>query len=713
MASSWIPLGRRLAPTAAGTHSCCGPRTLQVRTALTMVEKILRKHLVGDHEVSSGAYISFKPLQVMTHDNTYHVIKKFKGLGATSVADPTQMVFVIDHDVQNVTDANLARYDTIRRFAEEQGVDYYAPGRGIGHQVMCEEGYAVPGTMCVASDSHSNMYGGIGCLGTPVVRTDAASIWATGRTWWRVPPIARVELTGSLPSMCSGKDVIIALCGKYNNDDALNHALEFVGEGVASLSIEDRMTIANMSTEWGALCGLFPADDDVALAWAESRTHKIMKERPGASPFVSAQHRADRMSAAIDELRSGPALRADPDATYAKHFTLDLSRLMPLVIGPNDLKRTRRPHEERRKIHKAWLLSCVNSRASDIAAAAEVAQGKKFADWVEFYLAPASSEVKAEAVQRGHWQVLLAAGAIELPPGCGACAGLGRGTARAGEVGIAATNRNFKGRMGHRDSEVYLASPKIVAQSAIDGYISEGVVQGEGSSMLFNGNSDVVVGSRLAGKTPAKSSSSTPLVSGFPHEITGELVYVHGDNISTDGIYHGRHMYEDLSREQMAAVAMENHDPAFVEKLSKLRAPILACGQNFGTGSSREQAAQCFRYLGVSAIIAKSYSATYVRNALNNGLPIFEAPEFIDYIAERHGALTNAASPTLVTNISCSLDLEQWLVKAGNGQTFPVRPIGPAAQELLAAGGLEPWIKAQLKMKRHQQLQELNAHANM
>lgn len=696
MALAWTHLGRRLTPRVAAQSSCSSARALQVRTAQTMVEKILSRHLVGDDEVSPGAYVSFKPLHVMTHDNTYHVIKKFRGLGATSVADPLQTVFVIDHDVQNVSDANLARYEVIREFAEKQGVDYYAPGRGIGHQVMCEEGYAVPGSMCVASDSHSNMYGGIGCLGTPVVRTDAASIWATGRTWWRVPPIARVELTGSLPMGCSGKDVIIALCGRYNNDDALNHAVEFVGEGVASLGIEDRMTIANMSTEWGALCCLFPADDEVALSWAESRVSSITKARPGAEPLESAQRRADRMQAAIRELRAGPSLTADPDAKYAKLFTLDLSSLVPLVIGPNDLKRTRRPHEERRKIHKAWLLSCVNSRATDIAAAAEVVQGKKFADWVEFYLAPASSEVKAEAVQRGHWQVLLDAGAIELPPGCGACAGLGRGTANAGEVGIAATNRNFKGRMGHRDSEVYLASPKVVAASAIEGYISEGVLDASGSSALFNGSDATVGGSSAGGSTSSTSTAIVPLVSGFPREIVGDLVYVGGDNISTDGIYHGRHMYEDLSEEQMAAVAMENHDPAFVEKVSKLEGPILACGQNFGTGSSREQAAQCFRYLGISAIIASSYSSTYVRNALNNGLPIFEAPEFIKFVAKQHGTAATDAAPTVVTNVRCHLNLGQWSVDLGNGASFPVRPIGPAAQELIAAGGLEPWIKAQL-----------------
>jgi homoaconitate hydratase len=151
--------------------------------------------------------------------------------------------------------------DPLGAFADHHGIDNFPPGRGIGHQVMVEEGYVLPGSMVVASDSHSNMYGGIGALGTPVVRTDAAAIWATGQTWWQVPPVARVNLKGSLPAGATAKDIIITLCGLFNQDEALNHAVEFHGEGVRELSVADRLTVANMSTEWGAMAGVFPADE--------------------------------------------------------------------------------------------------------------------------------------------------------------------------------------------------------------------------------------------------------------------------------------------------------------------------------------------------------------------------------------------------------------------------------------------------------------------
>ena len=197
----------------------------------------------------------------MTHDNTGAVIPKFKQIGATAIADPGQPVFAIDHDIQNTTPKNLEKYAKIEAFAREHGVDFYPPGTGISHQVMVEQGYVVPGALVVASDSHSNLYGAVAALGTPVVRTDAASIWATGVTWWQVPKVAKVVLKGKLSPGVTGKDVIIALCGLFNKDEVLNHAVEFVGDGVAHLSMDARMTIANMTTEWGALAGVFPFDE--------------------------------------------------------------------------------------------------------------------------------------------------------------------------------------------------------------------------------------------------------------------------------------------------------------------------------------------------------------------------------------------------------------------------------------------------------------------
>lgn len=193
----------------------------------------------------------------MSHDNSWPIATKFLDIGATKVHDNRQVVMTLDHDVQNKSESNLKKYRQIEEFARKHGVDFYPAGRGIGHQIMIEEGYAWPGTVTVASDSHSNSYGAVGSLGTPIVRTDAASIWATGRTWWQVPPVVKVTLVGILPPGVTGKDVIIALCGLFNQDDVLNHSIEFVGseQTMRSISIDERITIANMTTEWGALSG--------------------------------------------------------------------------------------------------------------------------------------------------------------------------------------------------------------------------------------------------------------------------------------------------------------------------------------------------------------------------------------------------------------------------------------------------------------------------
>jgi homoaconitate hydratase len=321
---------------------------------------------------------------------------------------------------------------------------------------MVEELYALPGTFCVASDSHSNMYGGVGCLGTPVVRTDAAAIWATGVTWWQVPPVARCILKGKLREGVSGKDVIVALCAHFPNH-VLNHAVEFEFENgsAESLSVEDRLTIANMTTEWGALVGLFPADGRT-WSYLNALRSKVTPARkaPAEEEFRAAMSSASQY------------LTPDDGCAYAKTLVLDLSAVEPYASGPNTPLRAapiREFEKAQVKIQKAYLVSCTNSRTSDIKAAAEVArqygENAKVAPGVELYIAAASKNVQVESQSTGDWQTLLKLGAKPLPAGCGPCIGLGTGLLQDGEVGISATNRNFKGRMGSKHADVYLASP--------------------------------------------------------------------------------------------------------------------------------------------------------------------------------------------------------------------------------------------------------------
>ncbi|MCB9220128.1 MAG: homoaconitase [Ignavibacteriales bacterium] len=649
--------------------------------------KIVQKFAVGleeNQKVQSGDILSIRPAHVMTHDNTGAVIPKFKSIGATKLANPRQVVHTLDHNIQDKSEANLEKYKKIEEFSKSVGADFYPAGRGIGHQIMCEEGYAWPGTVVVASDSHSNMYGGLGVLGTPVVRTDAAGIWATGKTWWEIPPIAKVELNGKLQNGVVGKDLIIALCGYFNNDEVLNHIIEFTGDGIKNLNIDQRLTIANMTTEWGALGGVFPIDE-ITIQWLVNRS-EFIKNRglAGVPSDVDGNGGHPRLNQnRIDELKSEmPNLKADEDAYFAKEISIDLSSIQPMVSGPNSVKVMNSVSElsnKEIKINKAYLVSCVNSRLDDITEAANVLKGNKIAVGVNFYIAAASSEVQAESEKRGDWQALIEAGATPLPPGCGPCIGLGIGLLEDGEVGISATNRNFKGRMGSPNAQAYLASPAVVAYSALKGKID----------FNFNEQKEIVADIKI-NKPKKRAAAKIKILKGFPEKISGDIIFCHQDNLNTDGIYPGKYTYvDDFKPEDQAKVAMENYDPEF-QSLAKV-GDVLVGGYNFGTGSSREQAATALKYRGIQLVIVGSASQTYKRNALNNGYLVIEIPELIDYLKNKYGN----SKLTVATNISADIDFINSELKFDN-KNYSFAPVGSAAQELVIAGGLENWIKQSL-----------------
>ena len=653
----------------------------------TLVEKIAQKYSVGlnkRHEVHSGDYLMIQPAYVMTHDNTGAVIPKFKSIGAKKLFNPRQVVHTLDHDIQNKSEKNLEKYKKIEEFSKAMGADFYPAGRGIGHQIMCEEGYAWPGTMVVASDSHSNMYGGLGCLGTPIVRTDAAAIWATGRTWWQVPPIAKVELKGSLRQGVTGKDVIIALCGYFNKDEVLNHAIEFVGDGIRYLTIDERLAIANMTTEWGALAGIFPIDLATIL-WLKKR-ERFIEHRGLEGVFSDADGKGQHPRInhkRIEELEHNIPI-ADNDAFYAKELTIDLSTIEPFVSGPNTVKTYAAVSELKEKnisINKAYLVSCVNSRVDDIAEAAAVVKGKKVNSNVKFYIAAASSEVQKEAERYGYWQSLVEAGAIPLPPGCGPCIGLGTGLLEDGEVGISATNRNFKGRMGSPNAQAYLASPAVVASSAISGKIDY---------EWKNKEHCEIKGSIKINQKKAEVKTSVKIIEGFKPLVEGELIFCHQDNMNTDGIYPGKYTYiDDFTPQQQAEVVMENYDTEFV-KLAKA-GDILVGGFNFGTGSSREQAATALKYKGIQLVVAGTFNETYKRNALNNGYLLIECPQLVNDLKAKYGK----DKLTVKSGMNIKIDFENSSLTFEN-KTYAIDPVGEAAQELIVTGGLEEWVKKNL-----------------
>src|SRR5438552_1586399 len=481
----------------------------------TIVEKIAQAHLAEGPKrpLRTGDFVSIRPHRVMTHDNTSAVMKKFQTIGAKKVHDSKQLVFALDHDIQNRDELNLDKYRAIEGFAKYHGVDFYPAGSGIGHQIMVERGYVVPGSFVVASDSHSNMYGALGAVGTPIVRTDAAAVWATGEFWWQIPRSVQVVLEGALPAGATGKDVIITLCGLYNHDEVLNAAVEFSGAGVASLSMDARLSISNMTTEWGPLVGWFPVDQ-VTIDYLKGVKQRLSAQ--GIERFTDRD---------IENWSKNPP-RPDADAVYSARIVLDLNQVTPHVSGPDTVQVMASLAEmEKNKvaIQKAYLLSCVNSRVEDLQAAANVLRGEKVAPGVKFFLGAASKWVQEEAEKRGIWQTLLDAVANPLPAGCGPCIGLGVGLLEPGEVGISATNRNFKGRMGSRDAKCYLASPEVVAASALAGYI--------------RGPHE------MSGREPARSyaefaataaAERVDILPGFPERVRGRLAFMPQDNAYTD-----------------------------------------------------------------------------------------------------------------------------------------------------------------------------------
>jgi homoaconitate hydratase len=642
----------------------------------TIVEKIAQKHMTEGpaRPLRTGDFLSIRPHRCMTHDNTSAVMSKFKGIGAKKVKDPQQLTFALDHDIQNQDEANQKKYRAIEAFAKDQGVDFYPAGSGIGHQIMVERGYVVPGSFVVASDSHSNMYGALGAIGTPIVRTDAAAVWATGEFWWQIPRSIQVVLEGKLPDGVTGKDVIITLCGLYNHDECLNAAVEFTGPGVASLSMDARLSISNMTTEWGPLVGWFPVDE-VTIQYLRG-VHSRLKAT-GVERFAESD---------IAKWEKNPA-NPDADAVYAARITLDLGQVTPHVSGPDTVQAMQSLAEIEKKkvtIQKAYLISCVNSRVEDLAAAAAVLKGQKIAPGVKFYLSAASKWVQEEADRRGIWRTLMEAGAQPLPSGCGPCIGLGVGLLEAGEVGISATNRNFKGRMGSRDAKCYLASPEVVASSAVAGYIC-------GPHQFANRapqRAYVELGSASG------AAEKVEILTGFPQRVQGRLVFMPQDNVNTDAIYGKDYTYrDDMLPEMMAKVVMENYDPQFAARTKA--GDVIVSQFNFGTGSSREQAVTCLKAKGIPLVIAASFSQTYLRNAFNNGFLCIEVPELVARVREQFTSEIAAKEKTIIPGEEIDIDFTASTI-SWRGETFTFPALGSVPQSLVIAGGVENLVVKRL-----------------
>lgn len=412
---------------------------------MTMTEKILAKH-AGIDVVKPGQLINCKLDMVLANDVTAPpAIKEFEKIGKP-VFDNTKIALVPDHFTPNkdIKSAGLAKI--VRDFAHKHNiVNYFEIGRvGIEHVILPEKGIVAPGMVTIGADSHTCTYGALGGFSTGVGSTDLGVALATGEAWFKVPETIKVNITGKKPKYICGKDVMLTLIGMIGVDGALYKALEFAGEGVKELNITDRLTIANMAIEAGAKNGIFPVDDET-LNYIKDRVTK---------PYEIVE--------------------ADSDATYCQTVEINLSELKPVVAFPHLPENTHTVEsiKEPITIDQVVIGSCTNGRLEDLAIAASILKGHKVHPNVRCIIIPGSQQVYLDAIHNGYVDTFIEAGAAVSTPTCGPCLGAHMGIMTAGERCVSTTNRNFRGRMGHVDSEVYLASPYVAAASAILGKIA-------------------------------------------------------------------------------------------------------------------------------------------------------------------------------------------------------------------------------------------------
>lgn len=409
----------------------------------TFAEKVLAKK-AGDNLVHPGEIVEITPDIVLSHDNTAAILGFFKEMGGENVFNPEMHCIVLDHAAPAPTTKHAENHRIIREFVQEQGIgNFFDVGRGICHQVLVEEGLVLPGAIVLGSDSHTPHAGVMGAFGAGIGRSEMASIWALGNIWLRVPESLKIFVHGKLPSGVTAKDLALHIIREIGSDGALYMSVEWHGEGIETLSLSERAVLTNMTAEMGAKNSYIPPDEKVFT---------YLKDR--------AKHVYE-------------ALYPDLEAVYMRELEFDATTVEPMIACPHTVDNVKALSEVAgTHIDQAFLGTCTNGRLVDLAAAARVLENRQIAEGRRMIVIPASSHVYLEALRAGYLETFINAGAIIESPGCGPCIGNHLGVPAIGEVTISSANRNFRGRMGTKKSEIYLASPSVVAASAVAGKIT-------------------------------------------------------------------------------------------------------------------------------------------------------------------------------------------------------------------------------------------------
>jgi 3-isopropylmalate/(R)-2-methylmalate dehydratase large subunit len=409
----------------------------------TFAEKILGKK--AGKEVVPGEIVEVVPDIAMSHDNTAAIAKTFREIGLKKIDNPNRHVIILDHCVPAATEKHALNHKETREFVKEQGIPhFYDVHRGICHQVLPEEGFALPGTLIVGSDSHSTTYGAFGAFATGIGRSEMAVIFATGKIWLRVPETMEIVVKGKLPEGISSKDVMLKIMGDLSADGGLYKSVWFTGPTIEKMSMASRMVFSNMAVEFGAKNGYIEPD---------GTTIEYLKGRARGEFEI---------------------VRSDPDAEFESVVEFDVSTLEPLVACPHTVDNVHPVSEVKgTKLDQVFFGTCTNARLEDFEIVANVVRGKKIHPSLRMIVIPASQQVFIEAMKKGYIQDLAAAGATIVNSGCGPCMGNHEGVPATGEVVLSTSNRNFRGRMGNKDVEVYLSSPLTAAVSALKGEIAD------------------------------------------------------------------------------------------------------------------------------------------------------------------------------------------------------------------------------------------------
>ncbi len=600
----------------------------------TIIEKILAQHS-GKREVYPGEIVDVEiDARVARDFGGPNVVKNIREHDL-SIHDPDKTFFTFDTNPTGSDQKYAGNQQFCRIFAREHDLKVYDINSGIGTHLLMEEGLVYPGATAVSTDSHANIIGAVGAFGQGMGDRDIAVAWSKGSVWFKVPSTVKIVLKGKFPGDIEAKDIALNLLSVFGANTLLGYAVEIYGEEIENLTLSDRITISSMATEMGAIAILFTPDDEIE-AYCKARAKHSFK-----------------------------VVKADDDATYTFEKELDASSFKQMVSRPG------KPHDtigvgqlKKVKIDSAFVGSCTNGRIEDMREVASILKGKKVAPGVVLKIVPTTDQVWMKCLDEGLIKIFKDAGALVSNAGCAGCAAGQVGQNGPGEITVSTGNRNFPGKQGK--GEVYLASPATVAASALAGYITD--------KEHIPDKPEVFHYSDGAHRDAIKSKHTSSQQENKPHILEGRVWVIDKDDIDTDMIYHNRYL-SIVDPKEMGKYTFDNLEgfTDFAQKAQK--GDMVLTGKNFGSGSSRQQAVDCFKSLGIQAVLAESFGAIYERNAINAAFPILR--------------YSNLESLDLKTGHRIQVDLVKGqITNLENGKHEKIVPFSEIQLEIYQNGGL-------------------------